>query len=212
VNGIAPERLPGLIGHELRNPLAAAMTGALVARDMVDDADPRAPVLDGVLRDLERMNCLLDGWLHAARGKATRREPVAVDELLAAAAARHGAEVLTACPGANVVGDRALLERALENLFENARNAGATRVRVAAQTLGDELTIHVEDDGCGVPADAADRVFAAGWSGRGGAGLGLYAVRATVAAHAGHVRCVPLPRGTRFSITLPLQAARTRNA
>jgi signal transduction histidine kinase len=85
-------------------------------------------------------------------------------------------------------------------------------VRVAAQTLGSEVTIHVEDDGCGVPADAVERVFTAGWSGRGGTGLGLYAVATTVAAHAGRVRCVPLARGSRFSITLPLLAAHTLTA
>lgn len=212
MNGVAPERLPGLIGHELRNPLAAAMTGAMLARDMVDDADPRATVLDGVLRDLERMNGLLDGWLHVARGTRTRREPVAVDGLLAEAAARHDVEVLSACPDAHVTCDRALLERSLENLFENARNAGARRIRTAVQTLGTEVTIHVEDDGSGVGAEQLPHLFAPGYSGRGGTGLGLYAVATTVAAHAGRVDCVPLARGTRFSITLPLCAAKTASA
>ena len=204
MNGVAPERLPGLIGHELRNPLASAMTGAMLARDMVDDADPRAAVLDGVLRDLDRMNGLLDGWLQLARAQGARREPVVVDDLLASVAARHGAEVLSLCPEASVSGDRRMLERALDNLLENARNAGARRLLVAAQTLGDEVTIHVEDDGSGVAADHGARVFEAGFSGRGGTGLGLYAVQATVAAHDGRVRCVPLANGTRFSITLPL--------
>ena len=49
------DRLPGLLAHELRNPLASAMTGAMLARDMVDEGDPRATVLDGVLRDLDRV-------------------------------------------------------------------------------------------------------------------------------------------------------------
>ncbi len=212
MNGVATERLPGLIGHELRNPLASAMTGALVARDMIDDGDPRAALVDGVLRDLERMNALLDGWLHAARGKRTRREVIAIDELLAAAATRHGVEVVSTCPDACIAGDRPMLERVLENLFENAHNAGAVRIRVAAQTLGGEVTIHVEDDGCGVAADHAQHLFTAGWSGRGGSGLGLYVVATTVACHDGHVRCVPLARGTRFSITLPLAAAATATA
>jgi two-component system osmolarity sensor histidine kinase EnvZ len=212
VNGVAPERLPGLIGHELRNPLASAMTGALLARDMVDDADPRAPVIDGVLRDLDRMNGLLDGWLNVARGKRTRRELVTVDELVAATAARHGVQVLSACPDAHLSCDRALLERALENLFENARNAGAKSVRAAVQTLAGQVTIHVEDDGGGIAADQLPQLFTAGFSGRGGTGLGLYAVQTTVAAHGGDVRCVALSRGTRFSITLPLAAAQTATA
>lgn len=204
---VAPERLPGLIGHELRNPLASAMTGAMLARDMVDDTDPRAAVLDGVLRDLDRMNGLLDGWLAAARGRQGRREVVAVDDVVAAAAGRHGAEVLSACPEARIAADRGLLERAFENLFENAVHAGARHVRVAVQALGNEVTVHVEDDGRGVTADQLPKLFTAGWSGSGGTGLGLYAVATTVAAHGGRIRCVPLLRGTRFSVTLPLHAA-----
>ena len=46
------------------------------------------------------------------------------------------------------------------------------------------------------------------WSGSGGSGLGLYTVAATVAAHLGAGRCLPLARGTRFTITLPLAADR----
>lgn len=205
---VALERLPGVIGHELRNPLASALTGVMLARDMVDDDDPRAAVLDGVLRDLDRTTALLDGWLQLARADRARRTPVAVDELLATVAARHGAEVLVACPAARVLGDRNLLERALDNLCENARKAGARSIRFAAQTLGDEVTLHVEDDGAGVPADRVERVFEAGYSANGGAGLGLYAVQATATAHGGRVRCVPLSRGTRFSLTLPLLAER----
>ncbi|MBL9076273.1 MAG: HAMP domain-containing histidine kinase [Planctomycetes bacterium] len=212
MNAVAPERLPGLIGHELRNPLASALTGAMLVRDMIDDGDPRAAVVDGVLRDLDRIGALLDGWLRLARGQRTEQRTFAVDEMVAAAAARHGAEVVHGCPDAALCGDRGLLERALDNLCENARHAGARRIRLAAQTLGGEVTIHVEDDGVGIPADHLPHVFAPGWSSRGGAGLGLHAVQTIVEAHRGHVRCLPLPRGTRFSLTLPLAAARSAEA
>lgn len=207
MNGVAPERLPGLIGHELRNPLAAAATGAMLAREMVDGDDPRAAVLDGVLRDLDRMAKLLDGWLQLGRTGALRGEPIDVGDWLRPFCAHHRAELLGGCPAAAITGDRPMLERALENLFVNARQAGATRIRVAVQTLGDELMIHVEDDGHGVPREHVDRIFTPGWSTRGTAGLGLHAVATTIAAHRGRVRCVPLARGTRFTITLPLAAA-----
>ena len=201
---VASARLPGLIGHELRNPLASAMTGVVLAREMVDGDDPRAPVLDGALRDLERLRQLLDGWLRLARTDSTKAVTIAVDDLVVRTAERNGVEVCSRCAEARVTGDPCLLERALENLFENARQAGARRIRVAVQALQDEVSIHVEDDGAGVPSKDAERIFAPGWSGRGGTGLGLHAVATTVAAHMGRVRCVPLARGTRFSITLPM--------
>lgn len=206
MNHVAAERLPGVLGHELRNPLASAMTGVMLARDMVDAGDPRGEVLDGVLRDLDRMTHLIDGWLRLARTGAAAPGTVAVDELLATVARRHGADVVGSCADAVVQGDRALLERALDNLLENARHAGARHLRLAAQCLADEVSVHVEDDGEGVPPEQLERLFQPGRSGRGGHGLGLYAVATTVTAHRGRVRCVPLSRGTRFTITLPLAA------
>lgn len=203
MRGVAPERLPGLIGHELRNPLAAAVTGAMLAREMVDADDPRAPVLDGVLRDLDRAARLLDSWLHLARTANLPGQEVRLDELVRAVSERHRVEVVVAGEPTTIRGDALLLERVFENLFDNARKAGASRLRVALQSLGDDAVVHVEDDGSGVPREDVERIFAPGWSTRGSAGLGLHAVATTLAVHGGRIRCVPLARGTRFSITLP---------
>ncbi|HEX6812175.1 MAG TPA: HAMP domain-containing sensor histidine kinase [Planctomycetota bacterium] len=207
MNPIEAGHLAGLLGHELRNPLAAAMTRVLLAREMVDAGDPRAPVLDGALRDLERLSSLFDGWLAIARTGRPQHATVDVCELLASVARRCGAEVVC-CRGEPVVsGNRALLERALDNLCDNARHAGAHSIRLAAQSDGHEVDIHVEDDGEGIAPEDVDRIFAAGWSSRGSTGLGLYAVARTVESLSGRLRCVPLTGGTRFTITLPHAAA-----
>jgi hypothetical protein len=71
----AMQDLPGLLGHELRNPLASALTGAMLARDMVDGRDSRAVVLDGVLKDLDCMTSLIDGWLAMARDQQRSVNP-----------------------------------------------------------------------------------------------------------------------------------------
>lgn len=204
MTAIAAERLPGVLGHELRNPLASAMTGVMLARDMVDDSDPRAAVLDGVLGDMDRMTALIDGWLAMARGASAPRQTLAVAQLLRRVADRHGAELVSCDGDQAVLGSAAMLERALDNLIENARQAGARTVRLAVQSLDGEVTVHIEDDGCGVDAAQLEKLFNPGWSGRGGSGLGLFAVATTVAAHQGRVECQPLARGTRFSVTLPL--------
>lgn len=200
---VAAERLPGLLGHELRNPLASAVTGVMLARETTDDDDPRAAVLDGVLRDLDRLTGLIDGWLNLARTGRVARRMLGVAELVRSVAARNTAQVVV-CPDDLVVhGDRTMLERALDNLCENARHAGARTVRIGVQAIGADVVLHVEDDGKGVAAGDVERIFAPGWSSRGSAGLGLYGVAATVGAHGGHVRCVPLRTGTRFTVTLP---------
>ncbi len=208
MSGFTADRLPGLLGHELRNPLASAMTGAMLLREMVDADDPRTGVLEGVLRDLDRVSQLTDGWLSLAKAGNVKNKRVAVDTVVRTVAARHGADVVVSPSGHEVNGNPALLERALDNLCENAKQAGASKIRIAVQSLGGDVTIHVEDDGRGVRGEDAERVFTAGWTSADGAGLGLFAVATTVAAHRGSVRCVPLPRGTRFSLSLPLVHAR----
>lgn len=199
----ATQDLPGLLGHELRNPLASALTGAMLARDMIDGDDPRAIVLDGVLKDLDRMTGLIDGWLAMARDQQTTQTRIDVEELLTKVAAAQRVEVVCAPPAFAVMADGFLLERAIENLCENARNAGATKIRIAAQHDGSRIDIHVEDDGHGIDAADAERIFEAGCSRSGSTGLGLHAVKSTVEASHGEVRCVPLPSGTRFTISLP---------
>ncbi len=209
MKAVAADRLPGLLGHELRNPLASAMTGAMLAREMVDADDPRAAVLDVVLRDLDRITELTDGWLALARAGSCGNRLTVVLDLVRSVADRHGAEVIVCPQEPAILGNRAMLERALDNLCENAQHAGAQHIRIAVQSSGEFVTVHVEDDGEGVAREHAERIFAAGFSSRGTTGLGLYAVAATMAAHGGSVRCVPLARGTRFTLELPQAAART---
>ena len=206
MNALAGDRLPGLLGHELRNPLASAMTGVMLAREMLDDGDPRAAVLDGVLQDLDRTTGLLDGWLDMARNRSVCGHFIDVCTWLGAVADRHHGDLLSCPHQVGVRASRVLLDRAVDNLCENARKAGAKSIRIAAQTDGDMVAIHFEDDGRGLAADDAERVFEAGWSAGGSSGLGLFAVAETVNSSGGSVQCVPLERGTRFTIKLPIVA------
>lgn len=199
--------LPGVLGHELRNPLASAVTAISLLGEMVDPDDPRRSMVDRALLDLDRINRLIDGWLDVSRGgrigARSRSARVDIDELLGEVARAHGATVVSEPVGVAIRGDRELLRRALDNLLENATQAGAGKLRLAAQPLGGEVSIHVEDDGPGIAEADVRRVFRPGWSGRGGTGLGLHAVAATLKAHGGDIRCVPLSRGTRFTMRLP---------
>ncbi|MCA8974169.1 MAG: HAMP domain-containing histidine kinase [Planctomycetes bacterium] len=196
--------LAGVLGHELRNPLAAAMTAATLLREMIDDGDPRRDLADQVLADLDRITRLTDGWLRLSRAGEVNRRQIDIEGLLDRVAARHEAVVVTGPVAVAVDGDETLLERALDNLLTNAVQAGARHLRIAAQCLDDEVAIHIEDDGAGIAEADRARIFAAGWSGRGGNGLGLHAVEATVRAHRGRIRCVPLRQGTRFTLQLPM--------
>ncbi len=91
-----------------------------------------------------------------------------------------------------VVGDAARLERVLTNLLENAlRHAprGST-VSVGLRDGGEEVLVHVEDQGPGVDPEVVEDLFEKFGRGRrsgGMAGLGLYFCRTTVERWGGRI-------------------------
>ena len=112
-----------------------------------------------------------------------------------------------------VLGDEARLRQVLSNLVANAlqhtpESAGIT-VRVG--TDGDSAVLEVCDEGPGMSAEDAQRVFERFYrtdSSRarasGGTGLGLSIVDSLVYAHGGTVSVTTAPgQGCRFKVTLP---------
>jgi signal transduction histidine kinase len=66
------------------------------------------------------------------------------------------------------------LREVLLNLLENARLAGARRVRLAVTVEGDVAQLQVADDGSGIPEHLLSRIFDPHFSTRtSGSGLGL---------------------------------------
>jgi signal transduction histidine kinase len=107
------------------------------------------------------------------------------------------------------------LHRMLVNLIENAirhTDEGGSVILRAHPARG-SLVIEVEDEGDGIPAADAERVFTAFYGGdRAGSaarsGLGLAMARATIAAHGGHICVAACSRGTRLRISLPVAPSR----
>jgi two-component system CitB family sensor kinase len=97
------------------------------------------------------------------------------------------------------------------NLVDNAldalggRSGGRIDVRLVAE--GERVVIEVRDDGPGIPPEALDRVFEAGWSTKTGTaagrrGLGLALVSATAARLGGRVRAAT-DGGAVLTVELP---------
>ena len=104
--------------------------------------------------------------------------------------------------------DQVCFEQLLMNLILNARDAleDEGRVEVTISERADLVVINVDDDGPGIPLDAAGRVFEPFFSTKGddGTGLGLATCYA-IAREAGgdiHVSDSPLG-GARFTMTFP---------
>jgi signal transduction histidine kinase len=73
---------------------------------------------------------------------------------------------------------------------------------------GRTVTVRVADDGPGIPAHLADRVFLPherGTSAEPGAGLGLAIARGIVDAHGGEIGLEPTTPGTTVAVRLPVE-------
>jgi two-component system, OmpR family, sensor kinase len=199
-------RFVGDASHELRTPLTALRgDAAYVARH---GADPEA--LADIEAGAERLSALLDDLLALAREDVA--EPhvdetlVDLAEVAHAVARKHPAATVHVSNGPlHVRGDRAALERAVDNLVENAERHGPAggEIVVGAAAADGRARLTVTDAGAGLSEEEAEQAFARFWRGPGappgGTGLGLAIVRATAERHGGHATA----RGTTFEIELP---------
>jgi signal transduction histidine kinase len=182
--------------HELRTPLTALVGNvAYLARHGANDELVRE-----LEHDASRLAKLADDLLALSREEAAAPpdELVRLDEL---ASTIDGVDVRAPAP-VSVRGDRAALERALENLVENARRHGTGRITVEAGSTNGVALLTVADEGEGLREDEQEQAFGRFWRGHDhahGSGLGLAIVRATAERHGGRAYA----EGARFTIELP---------
>ena len=201
------------LAHEIKNPLTPIqlMVQELQARYTGDDPRYRKLLDDAreiVSEEIAGLRRQVDAF--TAFAKLPRVEPRPLDLAeVALDVARDG--VLTVDAPAEPVtvrGDRLLLRRALANLVDNAREAGARTVRVTWRRDGDRALLFLDDDGPGVDAEVRDRLFDPYVTSKPhGTGLGLAIVKKTVLEHGGHVDLSASPSplgGARFELSLPL--------
>ena len=216
------------LAHEIKNPLGG-IRGAAQLLQMELASPELAEYTQVIVHEADRLQSLVDRLL-APHRQAQRVGDVNIHEVCE----RVRSLVLLEYPqGLRVQrdydtsipefrGDREQLIQALLNIVQNAAQALSGRIaagdaeivlrtRVARQvTLGRQryrlaLELHVIDNGPGVPAAIADRIFYPLVSGRdGGSGLGLTLAQTFVQQHHGLIECDSQPGRTDFRILIPL--------
>jgi signal transduction histidine kinase len=203
------------IAHELRNVLQVITSTAYLARHEIaknDAAASAAPHVAKIERNARVAHAIVDDLMALARGEPLGLESTAVADL--AAAARSGIpEGAAVWQDAWVPDDlrvdahAGLTVRLMHVLYENAIHASAPRpplIKTGARTTGDKVVIEVTDDGPGIPAEVASRIFEPFVTTRaGGTGLGLALARRIAAAEGGVIEHVPAAAGATFRLTLP---------
>jgi two-component system, OmpR family, sensor kinase len=207
--------------HELRTPLTSVLANLDLLAEELDGE--QAETAEAGLRSTRRMRRLVGDLLLLARADARRenpRRPTDVGEVVIEAAAELGPmaddhQLSVSTEPAMVDGVRDELHRLVLNLMENAlrHTPPGTYVHASVARAGDEVVIEVTDNGPGIPAELAPRVFERfvrdGRDGGKGSGLGLAIVRSVAQSHGGAVELtVPATgAGTRFVIRLPALGA-----
>ena len=199
------EMLAG-VSHDLRTPLTRLR---LTIAMLPANEDLRQDVTD-MTADIEEMERMVSGYLAFARGEGTEQaQPVDLSSVLedvAAGARRSGAQVDVTAPDGLTLPLRAdAMRRAITNLVDNARRH-AHRIAMAASQQDRTVSVTVDDDGPGIPADRRESVFRPfETDATGGTGLGLTIARDIVRAHGGEILLEDSPLGgLRARIRLPV--------
>lgn len=209
------EMVAGL-AHQIRTPLSAAMLYAshLGNPDLLPSRQKRCSIrLMERLRYLERQ--VNDMLIFARDGRLVMKK-IPIARLVAKISEAVELFVADSCVqyrinnrmnGGNICCNEDALTGAVLNLVTNAVQAmnrkGLLQLELSRQS--DSIRLSVQDDGPGISAEAAERLFEPFFTTRtSGTGLGLAVVENVVRSHNGQVWCDSKTlRGAVFNIELP---------
>jgi signal transduction histidine kinase/ActR/RegA family two-component response regulator len=214
-----------MLGHELRNPLAAVQN-TLVMAGLDPSRSPHA--LDIARRQAGQLRRLIDDLLDVARiteGRIQlRREPVALSRAVEGALETlrplleeraHRLSVELPDEDVYVDADPARLEQILGNLLSNAAKytpIGGV-IEVAVEIGRDEAAVRISDSGIGIEPEMKARIFDLFVQGTrglerslGGLGIGLNVARRLTQLHGGRIEVHSdgVGMGSEFGVYLPL--------
>lgn len=214
------ERLLGIVGHDLRNPLNSMVmaAGLLIARGGLSDEDAR--LASRIVQSGQRMTRIISQLVeftrerlgggvdlhltHADLGDVVRE---VVEELRVASLV----SILFSVEG-DVSGqwDVDRLSEAFSNIVGNAVDHASPRtsVVVSVYAQGDVVVADVSNQGEPIPPDALPVIFNAFRQGEvnsraGHLGLGLYIASQVVRSHGGLIEARSADGTTMFSVRLP---------
>jgi signal transduction histidine kinase len=219
---ILREQFIAVLGHDLRNPLAAIDGGIrLLLKRPLDDKT--VSLVSMIQSSAARMVGLIDNVMDFARGRLgggltlDRHDDAPIDATLR----QVTTELQISMPdrvietqfmlSAPVNCDTHRVAQLASNLLANALTHGATDkpVRISAMTTNGWFELSGANAGNPIPAVVQGSIFqpfsrGAHQPSQQGLGLGLYIVHQIAEAHGGTIGVVSTPAETRFTFRMPL--------
>ena len=215
-----------MLGHDVRNPLAAILTGADLMLMMPETPPRSAAIAARIKRSAQRIAGLVDDVVDFTRGRmgggiALNLQP---NPDWAEALRQVVAELQSTYPereirvdfdgGVTLLCDSGRLAQLLSNLLKNALVHGdpAHGVQVRAHCADGAFRLMVSNRGAPLAADTIDKLFKPYWRAtparaREGLGLGLFIVAEIARSHGGAVDVSSDDSGTVFTFSMPLPGA-----
>lgn len=218
------EQFIAVLGHDLRNPLAALAAGLrILERETLSERG--LLVAKEMARSVERASSLIDNVLDFARGRLgdglilDRNDEAPLTPVLEQVVE----EVRAAVPGRVIVTEFAIAEpvncdrgrigQLAANLISNAVAHGDPNVpiEVAAHTDDESFVFSVTNGGTPIPSKARAQLFQPFFRGavrrsRQGLGLGLFIVSEIARAHGGTMEVESGDSSTCFAFSMPISA------
>ncbi len=212
--------------HELRTPLSSINMAANLLLRTESTADLRQEMAQMIFGETERLNEMATAFLDLARLESGRVQfqpqmveiqPLLLEcvHVMQSKIQEREIKVKVECPPdlPAIKADRDKLKQVFLNLLSNAikYNQPAGSIDLSAETVGDEVAIHVRDTGPGILPEHKEHLFEKFYRVPGtektvqGTGLGLSICMRIVEAHRGSITFQSqVGVGTDFIVRLPL--------
>ncbi len=220
------EQFVAVLGHDLRNPLAAIQAGTNLL-SLQPQTEKSTAVLALIRASVKRMGGLIDNILDLARARLGAGLTVSIKPRAALRPALEQilAEIRAAWPdqmveaefedsldGLNLDPDR--IAQLFSNLLANAvvHGAAGEPIRAGAAVSPGEFELWVSNAGEPISEAAMGRLFQPFYRGdvrphAGGLGLGLYIASEIARAHGGSLSVTSHATETRFTLRIPISTA-----
>jgi PAS domain S-box-containing protein len=218
--------LTASLAHEIRQPIAAAVTGAQTCMRWLHRDQPEVSeaceAASRIVKDATRAAEIISRISSLFKKGAPQRELVDVNELIAEMIALLGSEAARYSISfrsdlaeniPRVMADRIQLQQVFMNLMLNGIDAmketiSPGELSIKSEACDAQLLISVSDTGVGLPPEQADKIFNAFFTTKGtGTGMGLPISRSIIESHGGRLWSAPnSPCGASFCFTLPTKA------
>ncbi|MBK0378923.1 PAS domain S-box protein [Mucilaginibacter segetis] len=216
----------GMVSHELKTPLTSLSALIQVAYLKLRTGEDKflKNAMEKASMQTKKMGTMINGFLNISRLESGKlqieKQDFNIDELLKEVIAEQEMFVSThtikmeLCDNAVVHADRDKIGSVVSNLLSNAvkYSPKGTSIFVNCRLLDNKVQISVKDEGMGIPADDAIRVFDRYFRAESqqtrhisGFGIGLYLSAEIIKIHDGDIWAESAPHeGSTFYFTLPL--------